>query len=104
MKSAPRLDLRLVRAIAKLDDPARPIAETRRRVGSVADSLGLPRPSYERVRQLVHLHRQAAGDPNIGRALLDLAFNTRGADRVVADLLTADRRHSEQRDSSSEAS
>jgi hypothetical protein len=89
MRSAPRLDLRLVRAIEKLDDPARPIAETRRRVGVVADALGLPRPSYERVRQLVHLHRMSAAVPTRS-ALVDLAFNTRAADQVLADLLAGE--------------
>jgi len=86
--SAPRLDPRLTRAIAELDDPTLPIAETRRRIGTLADSLGLPRPSYERVRQLVHLHRRPDQVAFGFDDLVDLAFNTRPADAVIADLLT----------------
>jgi len=52
--SAPRLDARLVRAIVRLDDSTVPIAETYRRSRKVAASLGLPRPSYEAHRLLVH--------------------------------------------------
>jgi hypothetical protein len=39
-----------------LDDPNQPIAETCRRVGARAESLGLPRPSY------VHLRRYIVDD------------------------------------------
>jgi hypothetical protein len=48
--AAPRLEARLLRAIARLDDPSVPIAETYRRSREVADRFGTPRPSYERVR------------------------------------------------------
>jgi hypothetical protein len=92
--SAPRLDPRLTRAIAELDDQSLPIAETRRQIGTLADSLGLPRPSYERVRQLVHLHRRADRAAAGIQDLLDLAFNTRPVDAVIADLLTGKRRGS----------
>jgi hypothetical protein len=54
---APRYDLRLVEAIAALDDPRQPIAETCRRVGVVADRLRLPRPSYVHVRRYVLAER-----------------------------------------------
>jgi hypothetical protein len=39
----------LLEAIARFDDPALPIAEVSRRVGTEAARLGLFRPSYERV-------------------------------------------------------
>jgi hypothetical protein len=91
MQFAPRLDPRLVEAVAHLDDPRASIAETLRRVGALAESLGLPRPSYERVRQLVHDHRRERREWNL-EPLLDLAFNTRRADAVVLDLLTGERR------------
>ena len=55
---APRLDPRIVAAIAHLDDERNSIAETNRRVGSLATVLGLPRPSYQQVRLLVHNARE----------------------------------------------
>lgn len=48
--AAPRLDPRLLAAIARIDDSSLPIADTYRRCRSVAADLGIPRPSYERVR------------------------------------------------------
>ena len=48
--SAPRLDRQLLDAIADVDDSSLPIAETYRRIRDVARDLGIPRPSYERVR------------------------------------------------------
>ena len=36
---------------------SRPIAETYRRVGAEAERLGLTRPSYQRIRELVHQAR-----------------------------------------------
>jgi hypothetical protein len=57
--AAPRLDDRLVRAIAKIDDGEMPIAETYRRLRRRSAELGLARPSYELVRQHVHDIRRA---------------------------------------------
>jgi hypothetical protein len=51
---APRISGRLIEAIARFDDRGRPIAETYRRVGAEAERLGLTRPSYQRIRELVH--------------------------------------------------
>jgi hypothetical protein len=51
---APRISGRLIEAIVRLDDRGRPIAETYRRVGAEAERLGLTRPSYQRIRELVH--------------------------------------------------
>ncbi len=48
--AAPRLDPRLLTAIARLDDSTLPIAETYRKCRGAAEELGIPRPSYERVR------------------------------------------------------
>jgi len=47
----------LLEALARLDDRSIPIAEVCRRVGHEADALGLTRPSYERIRELVHVER-----------------------------------------------
>ena len=55
--ASPRLDERLLDAIAGVDDSSLPIAETHRRTRALAAAFGLPRPSYERVRQHVHLVR-----------------------------------------------
>jgi hypothetical protein len=57
--SAPRLDSRLVKVIVHLDDAAVPIAETYRRSREHAARLGVPRPSYECFRILVHDARRA---------------------------------------------
>jgi hypothetical protein len=77
MRFAPRLHPRLFEAIVKLDDPGVRIADTHRRVGELADRHGLPRPSYERVRQLVHHARRRRVYPTTTEVLLDIAFRTR---------------------------
>ena len=51
---APRISGRLIEAIVSFDDPSQPIAETYRRVGGEAERLRLTRPSYQRIRELVH--------------------------------------------------
>ena len=51
---APRIHPSLVRALVRLDTPSAPIAETYRRSREHAARLGIPRPSYESVRLLVH--------------------------------------------------
>jgi hypothetical protein len=75
--SAPRIDSRVVAAIERLDDARVPIAETNRRLGEVADALGLPRPSYEQVRTIVHEFRRLGPRPGPGQVLLDIAFRVR---------------------------
>jgi hypothetical protein len=56
--SAARIPNRLLDAIERIDDGKLPLAEIARRVGAEADRLGLTRPSYERVRQLIHELRE----------------------------------------------
>lgn len=75
--SAPRIDPRLVEALIRLDNTGRPIAETNRRLGRVAEALGIPRPSYEQVRVLVHSIRSTERRPGIAAVLLDIAFRVR---------------------------
>jgi hypothetical protein len=75
--SAPRIDTRLVAAAELLDDRKVPIAETNRRVGEVAEALGLTRPSYENVRRVVHEARRRGRLPSTGEVLLDIAFRVR---------------------------
>jgi hypothetical protein len=75
--SAPRIDERLVAALARLDDPTLPIAETNRRLGLVAEALGLCRPSYQQVRVIVHLLRSRNRSPQVGQQLLELSFRVK---------------------------
>ena len=55
---APRLSPRVLDLIVRLDDRSVPIAEVNRRVGREAQQLGYVKPSYQRVRVLVHLARR----------------------------------------------
>jgi hypothetical protein len=73
----PRIDERLVAAIARLDDPTLPIAETNRRLGVVAEGLGLVRPSYQQVRVIVHELRSEKRSSRVGEALLQIAYGMR---------------------------
>jgi hypothetical protein len=54
---APRYDRRLVAALVDLDDRSVPIAEICRRLGDVAATIAVPRPSYVHVRRLVRAKR-----------------------------------------------
>ena len=84
---APRIDPRLVAALARVDDPGRPIAETNRRLGEIAVALGFRKPSYEQVRVLVHALRRRKLDPDIGELLLDFMLRTRSPEQIL-ELLT----------------
>lgn len=75
--AAPRIDSRLIAVIAQVDRPELPIAEAHRRVGRVAEHLGLTRPSYEQVRVVVHLLRASKMDPSAGKILLEVALRAR---------------------------
>jgi len=78
-----RVDSRLVAALVRLDDSARPMAETHRRIGLIADELGVPRPSYERIRCLVRMHRRRPLEPGIGETLLDVALQRRPPESII---------------------
>jgi hypothetical protein len=54
---APRYDPRLVEMLYQLDDRSVAMAETCRRLGAYAVSLGLIRPSYVHVRRLIVEYR-----------------------------------------------
>jgi hypothetical protein len=75
--AAPRIDARLVAAVTRLDDPSRSIADAHRRLGLVADWLGVPRPSYEQVRVLINAHRRRALQPGVGETLLEIAMRSK---------------------------
>jgi hypothetical protein len=64
------------------------MAETYRRIRALSAELGVPRPSYERVR--VHLRAvrsRRARQAEARELVFQLAYNTRRADQVLADLL-----------------
>jgi hypothetical protein len=76
---APRISPELVKALVGLDDPEVPIAEINRRLGDEAERLGLRRPSYQRVRELVHELRELQRERGVTTrdVLLDLVFRAR---------------------------
>ena len=86
--AGPRVERRFLEHIVEVDDPSVPMAETYRRIRAVAAQLGVPRPSYERVRLLLHSTRLRPDERKrvLGLAF-ELAYNTRRAEYVVADLL-----------------
>jgi hypothetical protein len=88
-RSAPRIAWPLVEAIPRLDDPGLPIAETWRRLCLVAERMGLPRPSYEQTRQLVHRSRRIRALPTTDGPLLDVL--TRAASPTAAFLAIVER-------------
>ena len=81
---APRLSHRLIAEIARLDDERVPIAETWRRVRAAAYRMGLPEPSYERVRTIVKDQRRLrARRPTTAAIVLDVMFRTRPPEALV---------------------
>jgi hypothetical protein len=83
---APRISPRLIEALVRFDNRGTPIAETCRRVGEEADRLGLTRPSYQRVRVLVHEARNLQRRPTTLSVLADVAFRVRPPEAVVDHL------------------
>lgn len=85
---APRIRRELVEALVRFDKPGRPIAETCRRVGDEADRLGLTRPSYQRVRELVHDARRIRRrqGPSTASVLIDVAYRARPPEAVLDHL------------------
>jgi hypothetical protein len=75
--SAPRLHPRVVEAIVRLSRSQLSFAQINRRIGAVAAEHGLPRPSYERVRLLVHEARERDLYPSTAEVLLDVALRLR---------------------------
>lgn len=76
--AASRLDGPLVKALVRLDDRSVPIAETYRRSREVAANMGVPRPSYECVRVLVHDARRQQDRRRVARnTLIEVALYTK---------------------------
>jgi hypothetical protein len=83
---APRIAPILVEALVELDDRDLPIAEINRRLGDHAETLGLRRPSYQRVRELVHesrAWRPPRRGPTTRRVLLDILLRARPPDAFL---------------------
>jgi len=76
MRSAADIDARLLALLEKLDDGTLSIAEINRRVGAAAEEAGVLRPSYERVRVLVHESRERGwrAGPTLGDVVGDIAY------------------------------
>ena len=86
LRFAPRIDSRLVAAAERLDNRTTPIAETNRRIGVLAEELGLVRPSYEQVRTIVRLARDRGRRATTADVLLDIAFRSRPPEALVQHL------------------
>ena len=84
--AAPRIDERLIAALARLEAVGRPIAESHRRLGVLAERLRCPRPSYEQTRVLVHKLRARKRRPSAGEVLLDIAVQ-KLPPQAILDLL-----------------
>jgi len=80
---APRLSHRLIDAIVRFDSRSHPIAETCRRVGAEADRLGLTRPSYQRIRELVHETRRIRRRPSAVDVLRIVTSPLRTPEEVI---------------------
>jgi hypothetical protein len=81
--AAPRINRRLLEALVRFDDRLLPIAEIHRRVGEEADRLGLARPSYQRIRVLLHQSRRARRGPTSTSVLFDVLAGARPPDAIV---------------------
>ncbi len=75
---APRISPRLLKALVRLDDRTLPIAEIYRRLGAEADRLRLTRPSYQRIRVLLHQARRIRRlSPSTTQVLVEVCFRAR---------------------------
>jgi hypothetical protein len=88
--SAPRIAQPLLEALPRLDDGTRPIAEICRLLGAEADSRGLTRPSYERVRALVHEFRAIDGrrtrGPSVARMMWEVGAGARAGTSLTDNM------------------
>jgi hypothetical protein len=79
--SAPRIAQPLLDELPRLDDGKRSIAEVHRLLGAEADKRRLTRPSYERVRQIVHLLREIDPRRNRGPSVARMMWEAGGGAR-----------------------
>jgi hypothetical protein len=83
---APRIPKRLLEVLARIDDRSVAIAETHRRLGLQADRLGITRPSYQRIRELVHQLRRIRPAREMVRLRLRMALRARVGGRALEAL------------------
>jgi hypothetical protein len=83
--AAPRISRRLLETLVRLDDRSVPIAETYRRVGEEADRRGLTRPSYQRIRVLIHQARRqrAQRGQSTAELLLEVMAQSRPPEALI---------------------
>jgi hypothetical protein len=91
-KSAPRVDPRLVAALSRLDNGHASVADLHRTLGTVAENLGLPQPSYQRVRLIVRDIRRGRAEPGVGDVLLDIALRNKPPEAIITYLSDHPRR------------
>src|SRR5205809_6661007 len=83
---APRIPGRLIEATGRFDDRSRPIAETYRRVGAEAERLALTRPSYQRIRELVHQARNLRPRLSVSDLVRIVCTPLKGTDDAIGRL------------------
>jgi hypothetical protein len=86
MRSATRLSRPLVQLIERLAASQLAAADIHRLVGARAAELGVPRPSYERTRQLLADLRSDPAPPGWGEVLLDVNFRVRPVSAIEEKL------------------
>jgi len=80
---ATRISPRLLVALDWIDARSVPIAEVNRRLGAEANRLGLRRPSYQRVRELVHKLRWMKRQPTTMGVLWDVVMRVRAPEAFL---------------------
>lgn len=83
MRCATRLTPELVRLAASLARDDLSAAEIHRSLGERAAELGVPRPSYERTRQIVQDVRLEPVVPGWGEVLVDVAWRARPPEAIL---------------------
>jgi hypothetical protein len=83
VRSAARFPPELVRLAEQLARKDLSAADIHRAVGARAGEIGVPRPSYERTRQLVYEIRLEPIEPRWGELLLDVDLRNRPPDAII---------------------
>jgi hypothetical protein len=73
----------VLEALVRLDDRTVPIAETYRRIAAEAERHGYTRPSYQRIRMLVHESRRVRRGPTTTSVLLDVMARVRPPEALI---------------------
>lgn len=92
MSAAPRISPTLLRRLKALSKKEMSFAEINRVLGAQAETLGVPRPSYQQVRMIVREFRRSAGTATVTSLLVDHAFGVRSPQEVAVALATGERR------------